>query len=382
MCETTNTQPINTQPTNCNLKSTNCNLNIIIDMNKYALLKKINPEYVNVVIQDIFDNGYNAYVRSLMNGDGSLGSGGLGGGLGVNAITEQKVSSVKGQIGENVVYDILVEKFPDFTIENTSKVGHSGDIQILLPNYNKVIVEVKNYNKTIDTIELEKLKYDMKFNKCNYAIFVSLNSGIVGKKRFQLETFHYDRENYYILYVPYAFLKGIPNKKSVIVHNSVDDSLNNLTIKLEFCICIISNLSTVLKDHNHNYNKHIEQIINEVNDIYNDFLLVKQSYIKMEENIKKALDNNMQNIKDYEISIKNRIKKLLDESGSSNTRLHVEEDRQNNGWNVFKNNGLIGRITYISNVYDYLVSYNDKLYCDTFTTYDECITDINKIISN
>jgi hypothetical protein len=136
-----------------------------INIEKYALLKKINPDYINVIIGDIFENGYNAYVRSLMNtGEGVSIS---------NAITEQKVSSVKGQIGENVVYDILVEKFPDFTIENTSKVGHCGDIQILLPNYSKVIVEVKNYNKTIDTSELDKLKYDMKFNKCNYAIFVS-----------------------------------------------------------------------------------------------------------------------------------------------------------------------------------------------------------------
>jgi hypothetical protein len=366
-----------------------------IPIDKYALLKKINPDYINVVIQDIFENGYNAYVRSLMNGVGigtglgvGIGSGlGLGEGVGVigsgsiNAITEQKVSSVKGQIGENVVYDILVEKFPDYTIENTSKVGHSGDIQMLLPNHNKVIIEVKNYNKTIDTAELDKLKYDMKFNKCNYAIFVSLNSGIVGKKRFQLETFHYDRENYYILYVPYAFLKGIPNKKSVIVHNSVDDSLNNLTIKLEFCICIISNLSTVLKDNNHNYNRHIEHIINEIDQIYNDFLLVKQSYIKMEDNIKKALDNNMQNIKDYEISIKNRIKRLLGEYERCNIRLHIEEDKQNNGWNVFNDNVLIGRITYINNIYDYLISYNDKLYCDACNNYNDCITNITKIIS-
>lgn len=343
-----------------------------INIEKYALLKKINPDYINVIIGDIFENGYNAYVRSLMN---------TGEGVSINSITEQKVSSVKGQIGENVVYDILVEKFPDFTIENTSKVGHCGDIQILLPNYSKVIVEVKNYNKTIDTSELDKLKYDMKFNKCNYAIFVSLNSGIVGKKRFQLETFHYDRENYYILYIPYAFLKGIPNKKSVIIHNSVDDSLNNLTIKLEFCICIILNLSTVLKDHNHNYNKHIEHIINEVNEIYNDFLIVKQSYIKMEDNIKKALDNNMQNIKDYEISIKNRIKKLLSEYEKSDTCLYIEEDKQNNGWNVFKDNILIGRITHINMIYDYLISYNDKLYCDVCNTYNECITKITNSLS-
>lgn len=353
-----------------------------ITIEKYALLKKINPDYINVVIQDIFDNGYNAYVRSLMNAGMSMGEG-IG-----NAITEQKASSVKGQIGENVVYDILVDKFPDLTIENTSKVGHCGDIQILLPNYNKVIVEVKNYNKTIDTSELDKLKYDMKFNKCNYAIFISLNSGIVGKKRFQLETFHYDRENYYILYVPYAFLKGIPNKKSVIIHNSVDDSLNNLTIKLEFCICVIFNLSTVLKDHNpitinHNHNQaHIENIISEVNEIYNDFLLVKQSYIKMEDNIKKALDNNMQNIKDYEISIKNRIKKLFNEYEKSDMYLNIEEDKQHNGWNVFKKNVLIGRITYINTVYDYLISYNDKLYCDVCNNYDDCVTKITKIISN
>jgi hypothetical protein len=102
----------------------------------------------------------------------------------------------------------------------------------------------------------------------------------------------------------------------------------------------------------------------------------------MEENIKKALDNNMQNIKDYEISIKNRIKRLLGEYEKYDTHLNIEEDKQNNGWNVFKNNVLIGRITYINNVYDYLISYNDKLYCDTFTTYDECITNITKIISN
>lgn len=370
-----------------------------IKLDKYALLKKINPDYLNIIIEDIFENGYNAYVRSLMNmGDGCVG---LGTGGGSNTITEQKVSSVKGQIGENIVYDILIEKFPDFTIENTTKVAHSGDIQIVLPNYNKVIIEVKNYNKTIDTTELDKLKYDMKFNKCNYAIFISLNSGIVGKKRFQLETFYYDRENYYILYVPYAFLKGIPNKKSVIVHNSMDDSLNNLTIKLEFCICIISNLSNMLNtttNHNistttanihidtnhHNCIGTISNIINEVNDIYNDFLLVKQSYIKMEENIKKALDNNMQNIKDYEINIKNRIKKLVSDniSKSNNVYINVEEDKQNNGWNVFKDNLLIGRITYINNIYDYLINYNDKLYCNTCNNYNDCITNITKIITN
>lgn len=101
----------------------------------------------------------------------------------------------------------------------------------------------------------------------------------------------------------------------------------------------------------------------------------------MEDSIKKALDNNMQNIKDYEISIKNRIKKLLGEYENCNTRLNIVEDKQNNGWNVFNDNVLIGRITYINMVYDYLISYNDKLYCDVCNNYNDCITNITKIIS-
>ena len=35
-----------------------------------------------------------------------------------------------------------------------------------------MIIEVKNYNKTIDQCEIDKLKFDMKFNKISYAIFI------------------------------------------------------------------------------------------------------------------------------------------------------------------------------------------------------------------
>jgi hypothetical protein len=387
-----------------------------IKLEKYALLKKINPDYLNVFIEDIFENGYNTYVRSLMGVNGANGANGVNGandavgvmggigGIG-NSVTEQKVSSIKGQIGENIVYDILIDKFPDYTIENTTKIPHSGDIQIVLPNHSKVIIEVKNYNKTIDTQELEKLKFDMKFNKCNYAIFISLNSGIVGKKRFQFESFYHDKEYYYILYVPYAFLKTNPNKKSVIIHNSIDDSLNNLTIKLEFCICIISNLSNVFlkPTQNHisyyNIDDSVNLIINELNIVYNDFLLVKQSYIKMDENIKKSLENNLQNIKDFETSIKSRISKLISDipyapngpncpknASTINTTTttpdtYIIKDGYSNAWNVYKNNNLCGRISCINNVYDFFIYYNNEIFSDMCKDYKECIVHINYILN-
>jgi hypothetical protein len=100
----------------------------------------------------------------------------------INSITESKLSCSKGSSREDIVMDIIIDKFNNFIVENTSKKHHSGDIQVKLPSGNKIIIEVKNYNKTIDQDQIDKLKFDMKFNNIKGALFVSLNSGIVGKK--------------------------------------------------------------------------------------------------------------------------------------------------------------------------------------------------------
>jgi len=67
-----------------------------------------------------------------------------------------------------------------------SKVPHSGNILITLLTGIKIMVEVKNYNKIIDQEQIDKLKFDMRYNNIKGALFVSLNSGIVGKKNLRL----------------------------------------------------------------------------------------------------------------------------------------------------------------------------------------------------
>ena len=42
------------------------NIILNIDINKYPLLNKINTEYLNIVLSDIFENGYNNYVIGLL----------------------------------------------------------------------------------------------------------------------------------------------------------------------------------------------------------------------------------------------------------------------------------------------------------------------------
>ena len=362
--------------------------NLEIDLQKYPILNKINKDYLDTVILDIFNNGYNSYVRNQIINTEIINT------INTNNITENKTSSSKGQLGENIVYEILVERFQDHCIENTSKVPHSGDIQITLKNQNKVIVEVKNYNKTIDQGELEKMRFDMKFNNIYYGIFLSLNSGIVGKKRFEIETFYYNKANYYILYVPYAMHKIIPTRKYTITHNNIDDGLINLTIKVEFCVCIISNLTTNIIKQNtniikyYNLDNHIDYVISQLNKFYEEFNSLKQSAIKLEENVKKSIDNHLNVIKEYEFSIKNNINRLLGTKMQSNIICRNDLSNIFNilkinkfTWDIQINNIIYGKIVKIDDLYDIFININDVSYNEQYESYEECVTSINHIIN-
>jgi len=146
-----------------------------IDVNKYTFLKNVIEKdslVLTSVIDEIFNLGYHHYIKTLTtNATFAISNTNLKVENDTNNITDNKTTS-KGQLGENVVYDILVEKFPDYQIDNMSKIPHSGDIQVELGSKNKIIVEVKNYNKTIDQEQIDKLKFDMKYSNIYYSIFI------------------------------------------------------------------------------------------------------------------------------------------------------------------------------------------------------------------
>ena len=109
--------------------------NYQINLEKYNLLKKINPDYLATIIDDIFDNGYQQYIRNFIKNESIVDNT-----IKNNNITENRYSSTKGQSGENIVNDILLERFQDYNIENTGKIPHSGDFQLTLTNKNKLII--------------------------------------------------------------------------------------------------------------------------------------------------------------------------------------------------------------------------------------------------
>ena len=195
--------------------------------------------------------------------------------------------------------------------------------------------------------------------------------------------------------------KLVPTKKNIIIHNSLEESISNLSIKLEFSICIMSNLITSLIKRDQgliSYNdldKNVDVLISELNKIYEEFILIKQSSIKMEDTIKKSLEINSQNIKEFEIGIKNRINQLVNIKINNNSSNENNKNNnynkksnykisqfENNNWNIFINNMLIGKIILYDNIYDLLIMINEKYHNVQYDSYEKIINNINFIINN
>ena len=91
-----------------------------------------------------------------------------------------KTINIKGKEGECEIYNFFQTNFYNYKIEDTSEIPHSGDFKLFISDINQyVLLEVKNYKNTVDQKQIDKLYYDMEFTGINYAIFISLNSGIV-----------------------------------------------------------------------------------------------------------------------------------------------------------------------------------------------------------
>jgi hypothetical protein len=95
-------------------------------------------------------------------------------------------SKKKGEQGEMVFQDIIQRAFGSvscseyFDIESVGKEGHQGDLRMIWKGH-KILLEVKNYERSVDDKEVKKFLRDMEEGSdVSLGIMVSLTSGIVG----------------------------------------------------------------------------------------------------------------------------------------------------------------------------------------------------------
>ena len=204
-------------------------------------------------------------------------------------------SSKKGKITEDMIYIMLRNKFKDFAIEETRGSAHSGDAIIHIPKNDKVvkvITEIKNYSNIVDTEEIDKLRYDMKYNKIKYSIFVSIRSGFVGKKQMAIEEFKHDNDIYTIIYVPNLFDDINKMEASVVLI----DKLIDYHISQKHELVSLKWLENSIVSH-----------LTKLDLLYTEYNNLKNSYFKMERTIKQAINDHYSSVISYEHTLKQKI---------------------------------------------------------------------------
>jgi hypothetical protein len=208
-------------------------MNIHIDLDQYPLLKQIKEENREEMIQLLFDKGYNLYSKSLEENvtsqdvlfdtikNYSEKQNHLFSSSVERIMTEQKQistelqdlckkftgvvqnSSSKGILSQNIILNYLQEQFPDYTITDTSQTDHIGDILIETPQNKQILLEIKNYSINVNHKEIDKFKRDLIEQDIRIGVMISLRTAFVRKKRFEIEQFTANNQEYFIVYVPH-----------------------------------------------------------------------------------------------------------------------------------------------------------------------------------
>jgi ribosomal protein L33 len=134
-------------------------------------------------------------------------------------------------------------------------------------------------------------------------------------------------------------------------------------------------------------NKNLDHLIDEFNKFYDEYRVIKNSAVKMEDNIKKSLESHVNVIKDYENNIKNNINKLISKkiNAVKGELIEIEKiDKENNinkiiikkycknCWNILINNSIYGKIVLINKKYDLLFVLNNTVIQEEFDNFESC----------
>lgn len=194
-------------------------------------------------------------------------------------------SCKKGDISEKLIYDIISQKFKNYNYEKKSHIAHHADGELTSSTGFKSLVEIKNYNYVVNKDELDKFKYDLKYTNNTFGIFLSLQSGIVGKNIIDYEI--YDN-NIHIIYI-----------------SKLMDDINKLDygiILSEILFNMNSSLSNDIKVDV--ITSKIKNKFNELDIILKKTVNLRAEYDKLELNIKSNLNMFYSSLRNYEIELK------------------------------------------------------------------------------
>ena len=232
-------------------------------------------------------------------------------------------TTIKGQIFENAEQNVIKDSFEDYTYIDTSDKSHNGDGQLESISGLRCILEMKNYEAIVNTQQITKLKYDMKYTGIKYAIMLSATSNIQGKKNLDIEMFIEENVKYYIIYVSHY-----------IDHE----------YKIQIAITLLEHL--YMENRTFPNLKFIENELHMLHGLVDSMSKLKNQFINMEKMMRENLDSFYINLRDTEYNIKSQINNIL-----SNIKGKIK-DLDCNTEQVFSSISHIKECTLLKHIYD------------------------------
>ena len=287
-------------------------INFEINNNDHKMLFKLKKRDRDAMIEKIFTTGYNIYfpttnkelnehqeivaivesLRSEFNNplisekmdslEHSLGK----------LIGLSSNSSKKGEIAENILEEIIKNRYGDIQYKDTSHIARSGDGWLTFSDNKIVMLESKNYNINVPMDEVFKMERDMKEHNIKWGLFVSWNSGVVSKREFDIHVFNHQGGTYTIVMISNLARDESRLDLGIQVLNNLRKRFDNIT-KFPW---IVSNISDDL---------------NELNEIVNMNYILKDKFQVVESSIRSILSGYYNNLREYDYKIVKKTRDIL-----------------------------------------------------------------------
>lgn len=111
-------------------------------------------------------------------------------------LKKMEISSCKGKVSENIVYNILQNLYPSGQIDSVGTQKETGDIILRRVNKPTILIENKNWDRNVVQEEVKKFIHDVELQNC-CGLFLSQNCGVATKENFEINI----HNNNVLLYV-------------------------------------------------------------------------------------------------------------------------------------------------------------------------------------
>jgi len=203
-------------------------------------------------------------------------------------------SSKKGEISEDLIYKILSDKYSNYCYDVKRHIPHHADGELSSPTGMKCLVEIKNYSNTVNKDEITKFKYDLKYTGNKLGIFISLQTGICGRKNIDYEMYQENDDTYHIIYISKMMEETLKLDCGILLLESLYkiNNKDNLDLKIDQIKNVIY----------HNFNQ-LELVINKTDKL-------RSEYDILEKSMKTNMDIFYNHLRSYEIELKQNMQKI------------------------------------------------------------------------